>query len=335
MQPCNHETMQLNLPTIETQRLILKEITVPTIGLLLETFTSDKLQKFLDLDTEVALKAEIFKLSGATHSNRISFKLWYLIEKESNRIIGDVAYHLWFLHHHRAEIGYGLRREEDKRKGYMSEALVAVLDYGFKQMNLQRIEAYVSPNNIASLQSVRKFGFRQEGRFHSHYHNRQTEQVDDSLAFALLLEDYQALNAKNIPLENFIQLFEQRNLPAKYWTHEAHLTVGVWYLSQYTKVEATCWLRSGIIAHNIASGGKNTPTNGYHETITLFWIEIIHAFLQKLKGVFFIEEKIEQFLNSPFSDKNLLYEYYTKKRLFSTLARAVWVAPDLKSFELN
>lgn len=322
--------MQLETPIIETKRLILREITPAHISILLEKFSPSELQSYLDLDTETALQSEIFKLKGAIHSMRFSFKLWYIIEKKSNRIIGDLAYHVWYLQHHRAEIGYGLRREEDKRKGYMSEALVAVLDYGFDTMKLQRIEAFVCPNNIASLQSIRKFGFQREGLFRNHYHNRRTQQVDDSLAFALLPEDYQVLKKKKLPLTDFIRLFEQRNLPAKYWTHEAHLTVAVWYLSQYSKDEASCLLRAGIIAYNVASGGKNTPTGGYHESITLFWIDIIHAFLQKIKKDLSIEEKIQQFLASPFSDKNILFEYYKKEELMSIKARARWIAPTLK-----
>lgn len=323
--------MRLTTPTIETERLILREITPVTIDILLKQFSRAELQEYLDIETEEALNNEIRKLSGAIETQRFSFKIWYLVEKSSNRVIGDVAYHVWFVMHQRAEIGYALRKEKYKRKGYMSEAVAAVLQHGFEEMKLQRIEACISPINIASLQLVRKFGFQQEGYLRHHYHNRTTHEVDDSLMFSLILQDYRALQDEPLALKTLMMQFEQRCLPAKYWTHEAHLSVAIWYLSYFNKIEATCWLRSGIIAYNVASGRENTPSSGYHETITLFWIDIIHEFLKTLNPNLSVEEKIAQFLASPQSHKALPFRYYTKKRLLSTEARAVWLAPDLKS----
>ena len=178
--------MRLTTPIIETERLLLREITPVIIDILLHQFSRAELQAYLDIETEEALNNEIRKLSSAIETQRFSFKIWYLVEKKSKRVIGDVAYHLWLVLHQRAEIGYALRKEEDKRKGYMSEAVAAVLQHGFEEMKLQRIEACVSPINTASLQLVRKFGFQQEGYLRHHYHNRATHQVDDSLMFALL-----------------------------------------------------------------------------------------------------------------------------------------------------
>ena len=45
----------------------------------------------------------------------------------------------------------------------MSEAVSAMIDFGFTSMGLNRIEAEVMPGNVASAQLLRKLGFQEEG----------------------------------------------------------------------------------------------------------------------------------------------------------------------------
>jgi len=121
--------------------------------------------------------------------------------------------------------------------------------------------------------------------------------------------------------------FENRTLPIEKWTHEAHLIIALCYIKKYKKEEAICYLRSGIISYNVAVGTKNTPTSGYHETITLFWVELISTFIQKHQQLK-LEELIEVFLASKYASKTIFLEYYTKEKLFSVAARANWLAPN-------
>ncbi len=50
-----------------------------------------------------------------------------------------------------------------RRRGYMREALVAVIDHAFTTMGLHRIEATVMPGNHASLALLESLGFHNEG----------------------------------------------------------------------------------------------------------------------------------------------------------------------------
>lgn len=61
-----------------------------------------------------------------------------------------------------AEIGYGLI-SHSWGKGYMHEALVALLQYGFAELNLNRVEADIYPKNTASAKSLARCGFMKEG----------------------------------------------------------------------------------------------------------------------------------------------------------------------------
>lgn len=121
--------------------------------------------------------------------------------------------------------------------------------------------------------------------------------------------------------------FETATLPAQEWTHEKHLAMAMWYLHHYDVEDATIRIRSGIIHYNLAQGNQNTVQSGYHETITLFWIDLIKHYLHQHPGV--LSDVLQGFLNSSWSDKNILFNYYTQEFLFSPRARARWVPPDL------
>ncbi|MGM9988042.1 MAG: GNAT family N-acetyltransferase [Bacillaceae bacterium] len=61
-----------------------------------------------------------------------------------------------------AFIGYFLNKDHNG-KGYMTEAVKLLVDYGFNELKLHRIEAGVMPHNIPSIRVLEKAGFHQEG----------------------------------------------------------------------------------------------------------------------------------------------------------------------------
>jgi hypothetical protein len=69
--------------------------------------------------------------------------------------------------------------------------------------------------------------------------------------------------------------FENCTLPKEEWTHQAHLTVGLWYASRLPYQEALVAVREGILRLNAAHGVPTTPTRGYHETITRFYVRVL------------------------------------------------------------
>lgn len=136
-----------------------------------------------------------------------------------------------------------------------------------------------------------------------------------------------------VELDELVQQFQQLSLPKEAWTHQAHLCVGTWYLSHYTKSEATCFLRSGIITYNASLGGTNDPQNGYHETITLFWIWVLHNFVQQTNGSAY--ERCNKLVNSRYSGKQLPFLFFSRDRLLSVAARANWVEPDHRALDFE
>jgi hypothetical protein len=132
-------------------------------------------------------------------------------------------------------------------------------------------------------------------------------------------------------IEKLVRAFEDCSLPKTEWTHRAHLTVALWYLIHYSGREATSRIRIGIKRFNAAKGIIATPTGGYHETMTLFWICIVGRYLLNADA----ESGLAELANAMIEkcgDKNLPFDYYSRELLFSPRARTSWVEPDLKPF---
>lgn len=173
---------------LETERLWLR-ITPAEDYLRFYTTNTDKvIMEHFGLTTEEQLEIEKNKVKGGMTTYRTSFLFFHLIEKQNNRVIGNVGYHNWYKIHSRSEIGYGMLSEADKDKGFMREALRPIIEYGFQEMNLNRIEAFISPTNTASRKLVTGVGFKEEGLLKQHY--CVNEQIGDSLVYGLLRGEY-------------------------------------------------------------------------------------------------------------------------------------------------
>lgn len=130
-----------------------------------------------------------------------------------------------------------------------------------------------------------------------------------------------------------VTAFLALTLPKSDWTHEAHLTVGLWHVRQFGFGEALTRMREGICAYNEAVGTANSASSGYHETLTQFWLRVLDAHHRKLGADVPFETVLSQLLASSWADRELALRYYGRETLFSPLARARWVEPDRKPFD--
>ena len=89
----------------------------------------------------------------------------------------------------RAEVGYVLGARH-WGQGFMQEALLALLGFGFDTLALNRIEADIDPRNEASARSLRRLGFTQEGYLRERW--IVDGEVSDTALFGLLLRDWRA-----------------------------------------------------------------------------------------------------------------------------------------------
>ena len=144
-----------------------------------------------------------------------------------------------------------------------------------------------------------------------------------------------AAAAPTLPLDELVRMFLAETLPRAQWTHVAHLRVGAWHVHQFGATEALPRLRDGIRRLNQAHGTPNTPTGGYHETITAAYVVVIAQFLAAGEPALPFEALVERLITDPIADRALLLRFWTKEVLLSPAARAAWVAPDRAPLDLS
>jgi hypothetical protein len=123
------------------------------------------------------------------------------------------------------------------------------------------------------------------------------------------------------------QKFLVQELSSEEWTHEAHLIVGICHLIEFGYYDAICRMRAGIILLNKSHQTTNTSQRGYHETLTIYWLNNINDFLA-INGDSDLNKLVNLYLTSSFANKNLPFEYYGKEELMSAEARAIYIAPE-------
>ena len=105
--------------------------------------------------------------------------------------------------------------------------------------------------------------------------------------------------------------------------HHHHLAVAATYLYATDAESAINKMRATLLRFVAHHGG-----NRYHETITHFWVIQVEKHLDR--GLC-LQDSVERVTHA-LPDKNLIYQYYSRKVLDSAQAKQDWVPPDLRAF---
>ena len=138
-----------------------------------------------------------------------------------------------------------------------------------------------------------------------------------------------------VDVDDLAARFAVPSLRRAEWTHVAHLAVGAWHVHRYGTAEALTRVRDGIRRLNVSIGGTNTESSGYHETITAAYITLLAAFLEACPRGLPLAECLARLWTMPLAERDMLFTFYSRERLFSTDARARWVDPDLAPLRLE
>src|ERR1700743_2289659 len=107
---------------IETPRLLLRIDTAEDYNRIFESFDDKSLMRYFGFLNAGELEAEKAKVKGGLCTYRTSVVFFHLIEKATHEVLGSFAFHNWFKIHSRSEIGYALKKEAYKNRGFMKEA---------------------------------------------------------------------------------------------------------------------------------------------------------------------------------------------------------------------
>jgi len=112
--------------------------------------------------------------------------------RENDCVIGDIALQDIDRNNRSANIRIAIDQAEQQGKGYGTEALKLMLDYGFGILNLHRVELNVFAYNERALRVYEKLGFKKEGvqRDALYYHHR----YHDSIWMSILEDEYRQLH---------------------------------------------------------------------------------------------------------------------------------------------
>lgn len=176
-------------PTLETERLLLRQITMDDLEFVFRHFSDPQVTQYLMDEPPVASHDEARAIiEFYLEPERKAHNRWGIVRKEDGQLIGTIGYHKWAKAFFRAEVGYDLSADSWGR-GYMSEALAEVIRHGFEGMGLNRIDALVYAGNNASIRLLKRMGFQQEGLLRDYFCLNGV--FYDHYLFALLRRDWE------------------------------------------------------------------------------------------------------------------------------------------------
>jgi|SRR6185436_18186841 len=157
-------------PVLESERLVFQQIVASDAPDIFELRTNEKVLRYSDRAPMKNMQEAmdmVKKISDSFENNEAI--AWAMKLKETGKTVGHITFWRIIKEHHRAEIGYAMFPEY-WGKGFMTEAIQRVIDYGFSEIKFHSIEANVNPNNQPSIKLLERVGFIREAYFKENYY---------------------------------------------------------------------------------------------------------------------------------------------------------------------
>jgi ribosomal-protein-alanine N-acetyltransferase len=169
--------------SIITNQLLLRKVEQTDAPFVLEGLSNDVLTKYMLIQyyslEEVQKQMDYY----ANHyTNKTGF-YWLIETLDTGKNVGVIGVNNISSTHQKAEIGFWILPKY-WQQGYTAEAAKAVLQFAFNELQLNRIEATVETENIASIATINKLGFKHEGTFEQYEINNGS--FIDLMMFAIL-----------------------------------------------------------------------------------------------------------------------------------------------------
>lgn len=172
-------------PELRTERLLLRKLDKTDANEMFFLRSNEDVLRYLGKEPAASVQeAEEFieKINKAVDANESI--LWGIVfPGNPSVIIGTICLWNFQKEHYRGEIGYILHPDH-WRQGIIKEAINSVVDYGFNVLGLHRIEAFLSPGNIASSTVLEKTGFVKEAHLKENFYFKG--EFSDTLIYSKL-----------------------------------------------------------------------------------------------------------------------------------------------------
>ena len=189
-----------NLPTLETERLILRKITLEDVEDMYSYGSNEDVSKYVTWETHNTLSdTKGFVEFVLTQYENKKVSPWGIEYKENGKFIGTIDFVSWQVKHNVAEIGYVLSQDY-WGKGIVTEAANEVIKFGFNNMDLVRIQAKCFVENIGSARVMEKAGMSFEGIIRKGMFVKGKHQ--DVKMYSILKEEFVSIHKPKIENEN-------------------------------------------------------------------------------------------------------------------------------------
>lgn len=182
----------MNLPTIETERLLLRKITLEDAQDMFQYGSDAEVSRHVTWDAHQTLEdtKEFIQIVLTKYENG-DLAPWGIVLKETNQLIGTIDFVSWQTNHKTAEIGYVISKIY-WGQGITTEASKAILNYGFTKMDLVRIQARCFVENVGSEGVMKKLRMKYEGTVRKAMFAKGKHR--DLKVYAVLKEDFKVKN---------------------------------------------------------------------------------------------------------------------------------------------
>jgi [ribosomal protein S5]-alanine N-acetyltransferase len=175
--------------TILTERTILRKFDYSDNSDMRKYWVGDsKIQSMYSepvYTTESEVKELLSKIIESYENDH--YYRWAIILKETNECIGQFAFFLVDQKNHFGEIEYCIG-SKFQQKGLATEVTKAIMHFGFKRINLHKIQVCHKSNNEPSKNLIIKCGFKYEGTLRDFFHMDGT--YVDRLYYSMLDNEY-------------------------------------------------------------------------------------------------------------------------------------------------
>ena len=152
-----------SLPNIKTERLLLRKLEYSDVEDIYGYAQHTEVAKYVSWEQHASEYETLEFMNFIVEKyNKQQVAPWGIEHKKDEKIIGTIGFSYWDIEHARSEIGYTISNDY-WNNGYATEAVKAVLHFGFKKMSLNRIEARCEILNIPSAKVMEKAGMKFEG----------------------------------------------------------------------------------------------------------------------------------------------------------------------------
>jgi len=176
--------------TLKTKRLLLRPLNEQDAPALFGIFSDPRVTRYLARGAWSSISLAQERIARDIEALSTGKYLCLgVVRRDDQTLVGECSLFNWLPQSRRAELGYALGHAAWGH-GYINEALQALLEHGFSQLDLNRVEADIDPRNLASAKTLERLGFQKEGTLRERW--IVGGEVSDTGLYGLLASDWRS-----------------------------------------------------------------------------------------------------------------------------------------------